>query len=260
MKHLEEQLNNTRRHVYESMEVSSDTIQRVHDRVLQSLPKVKPSQARKWPARLMMTFAAVLVVAIITPEIVRVMKPEPIASSHQAGSMPTNHKTADQQNNSVSATHIQPASEQDQLLRLDKLGFGQTYTEIRTEYPEIGPLGPEGGMDSLGQQGLTEAKVDRMMFEHPVSLEFNFKNDHMYSYVFTFAGLDQQTADSLAMKIRTFYEAIYGKSKTVNNDDPSSTTSQTILIPKKPEPITITRIHQADGTYMLSWGSQVSNP
>lgn len=99
-----------------------------------------------------------------------------------------------------------PAYGEDDLLLLgNNLPFGLTYQEVKEQFPEIGPARAEGGLQDLGDIGLTEAVLKLELLGHRAELEFNFNHDQLYSYYFFILCEDAGVAEKLYQYLQDFY-------------------------------------------------------
>jgi|GEM_PF-1516536 hypothetical protein len=96
------------------------------------------------------------------------------------------------------------------LMIIKELPLGTTYAKIKEVFPSVKEPRPEGGMVDLGKQGYTEAFVKVELLGKKGDLEFNMKNDTLYSYYYTISEADFEKASDLYLGIQQFYNKEFG--------------------------------------------------
>jgi hypothetical protein len=143
--------------------------------------------------------------------------------------------------------------DEDWLLLVRQLRFGLTYADLDGMLPGLGELAPDGGVSG----DLHEAKRSVRLFDYDADLEFNFKNDSLYSYYFFVRELGGSASQELYDWLQKFYTEHYAgySEETTDEHGYSSRTSYW-----KGDGFTavLTRSIQGDAC-SVSWGFQLSN-
>lgn len=116
----------------------------------------------------------------------------------------------DDKEETLELKHEERLDDTDLLLLGNKLPFGSDYSVVRSHFPELGPYGAEGGLQSLAEAGLMEAVLQTEILGHQAKLEFNFQLDRLYSYYFFTTHADEDTATELYEYLQDFYIERYG--------------------------------------------------
>lgn len=114
--------------------------------------------------------------------------------------------------NSSSENSFAGFSKDDQsfITALDTLKFGNNFNKVKTTFPILKGIRPEGGNDDLAAQGLTESKSSTTILGHPVEIEFNFKNDSLYSYTLSYNEKNYDAAEEVYDYLISYYGKKYG--------------------------------------------------
>lgn len=96
------------------------------------------------------------------------------------------------------------------LHKLDTISLNSSYQKVKESFPGVKGVGPEGGSKALADQGLTETKASAQFMEYPAEVEFNFKNDSLYSYYIMVHEPDPERSDSLYQGIHDYYVEKHG--------------------------------------------------
>ena len=91
--------------------------------------------------------------------------------------------------------------------------LGSSYKKVKANVDSLSNIQPEGGISALGDEGLTEAKTKIMFKQYPSEVEFNFKNDSLYSCYFTINELKQKEILDLHREIRSVYDTLFGSAE-----------------------------------------------
>ncbi|MBI4056309.1 MAG: hypothetical protein HY399_02040 [Elusimicrobia bacterium] len=172
-----------------------------------------------------------------------------ILSSFAAGCMPHQIRTP-----SLTAT---PADEK-YLLLIQQVPLDLTYEEVKKQIPTLGKKLPEGGSDVLQQQGLTEASTKVSLFNSEALLEFNFKNDKLYSTFFSLSEIDCDASQSLYQQLQKFYSSRFGKASEESETEEGYPREGSSWSTKNSSIILENNIY--DNSCTLSWGFQTSQP
>ena len=101
-------------------------------------------------------------------------------------------------------------NDRDLLLLGKKLPFGLGYQDVKSRFPNLGPLEAEGGLQSLADAGLMEAVLQTEILGHQAKLEFNFQQERLYSYYFFTTHTDEDAATELYEYLQDFYRERHG--------------------------------------------------
>jgi hypothetical protein len=95
-----------------------------------------------------------------------------------------------------------------ELLQTVEMGF--SFNEVKAKYPSVKGIRPEDKKDDLAAAGFTESVCKQAVFGGEASAEFNFKDDSLYSYVFTYNDKDHEKADQVFQAIKKYYSNKWG--------------------------------------------------
>src|SRR5690606_34680519 len=96
---------------------------------------------------------------------------------------------------------------------------GTPFKQIKELFPAVKDPRPEGGSADLGKQGYSEALVKLDLMGKKADLEFNMKNDTLYSYYFTITEADYEKASDIYLGIQQFYNKEFGPCKEENVEE-----------------------------------------
>ncbi|MBO8128532.1 MAG: hypothetical protein H0Z39_04940 [Peptococcaceae bacterium] len=102
-------------------------------------------------------------------------------------------------------------TDEEKLLLINYLPLGASYEEVKSLFPTVSELMPEGDLESLGKRGLYEAFLNIHIFDREAKLEFNFKDNRLYSYYFRLDELDKTVSTELYQHLQEFYTTYFGK-------------------------------------------------
>lgn len=241
MEHIQDLLNDARQHVHNSLDVSDETIRRLHDRVMRALPKAQKTPKKWIPA----TVAAITVAAAAV-----MVMPRVIDYSNTIASDPIPAKI----------NRIGQLSDNEKMLLLETVPFGATYEQIKQMAPELSQQMPEGGMESPGPEGLTQAVMLVKLYNVETKIEFNFRNGKMYSFYYIPGIRDPHEAANLEKKVVEFYTKTYGPSESEKqaNGAGATTEATTQWTPQPNFTVSVTNSRNYDNTAYLAWGFQLS--
>jgi hypothetical protein len=141
------------------------------------------------------------------------------------------------------------------LLLVEYLPLGESYDEVKGRFISLGPAGPEGGMQSLGEAGLTQATMKVNVLDHDEALEFNFRHDSLYSYYYTAAKLDTTSAGDLWGYLNEFYTQHFGVSRQETDSEATYYLQTAIWATDEFDVILSLRLETA-GPASVIWGFQ----
>lgn len=99
------------------------------------------------------------------------------------------------------------------LMLADQIALGTDYQKIKEQVPNLKEIRPEGNSDVLAAEGLTEATASASFMEKQTGIEFNFKNDSLYSFYYLINELNTEKGERLYKGIRTYYLERWGEGK-----------------------------------------------
>ena len=73
---------------------------------------------------------------------------------------------------------------------ISAIPLGLNYLQVKEKVDGLSAMRPEGGIESLGREGLHEAVTQVTFDTLQTELEFNFRDSTLYSYYYTASGLD----------------------------------------------------------------------
>lgn len=139
------------------------------------------------------------------------------------------------------------------LLLGDTLSFGLSYKEVKAQFPEVGQLQAEGGLQSLEESGLQEAVLKTEVLGHTAELEFNFEQDKLYSFYYFIALEDEAEAGELYSYLQNFYAAPLGKF-FIEEQEEGGISSETSYWQNEAYQLGLTHQVNVDGLHFVSWG------
>lgn len=92
----------------------------------------------------------------------------------------------------------------DRLLLYRQIPLGVSYQALRAALPDLSSLRHEAGSD------LTEAIVTFDVFGYPGQVEFNFKNEQLYSYQYSATLKDAAEMEALYTQLQSYYSGHFG--------------------------------------------------
>ncbi|MBX9851546.1 MAG: hypothetical protein K2X86_07275 [Cytophagaceae bacterium] len=146
--------------------------------------------------------------------------------------------------------------DQNLLMLSETFPMGTHFKSIHSKMPEFKGIRPEGGSDDLAAQGLTESKNKVTFLGKPADLEFNFKNDSLYSYYFTITETDFNKSEKLYRGIKQFYNKKIGQGKEIGAEEETRDKKTCVWTEKSSYGILTYNLN----TGLISWGFQNSKP
>jgi hypothetical protein len=98
-----------------------------------------------------------------------------------------------------------------ELLQTIEMGF--SFNEVKAKYPVVKGIRPEDKKDNLAEEGYTESVCKQSIFGGEASVEFNFKDDSLYSYVFTYNDKDSEKAEQVFQSVKKYYSDKWGEAQ-----------------------------------------------
>lgn len=98
-----------------------------------------------------------------------------------------------------------------ELLQVVEMGF--SFNEVKAKYPSVRGIRPEDKKDDLAAAGFTESVCKQSLFGGEASAEFNFKDDSLYAYVFTYTDKDSEKAEKVFQAIKKYYSDKWGEAQ-----------------------------------------------
>lgn len=122
---------------------------------------------------------------------------------------PENNQKNNQSSKQTTKLQFSP-DEKDFLDHFDSLKPGVSFKELKHTFPVVKGIRPEAGNEELASQGLTESLATIQLLNADARLEFNFKNDSLYSYFSVMKEADLDKADDLFLLLQNHYNKLYG--------------------------------------------------
>jgi hypothetical protein len=141
------------------------------------------------------------------------------------------------------------------LMLQETYPLGTNFKKIHDDM-HIKGIRPEGGSDELAAQGLTESTTKMNVAGKPANLEFNFKNDSLYSFYYSITENDFNKAEKYYKGIKQFYISKLGPCKEPVAEEENRTTKSCIWGEKYPYAIMTYDLNK--GT--ITWGFQNAKP
>lgn len=141
------------------------------------------------------------------------------------------------------------------LLMVEKFPFGTNFKKIHDELGIKG-IRPEGGMDELAAQGLTESKMKKVLMNKNVDVEFNFKNDSLYSFYYSFTENDFNKGEKLFKGLKQFYNKKLGTAEIPPAEEETRHIRTCLWREKAPYGVLSYNVN----TGLISWGFQNTKP
>jgi hypothetical protein len=96
---------------------------------------------------------------------------------------------------------------------LQKIEMGYSFNEVKEKYNAVKGIRPEDKKDELASAGLTESVCKQSLFGGEAIAEFNFKDDSLYSYFFTYNEKDSEKAEQVFNAVKKYYNDQWGESQ-----------------------------------------------
>ncbi len=94
------------------------------------------------------------------------------------------------------------------LFQTIEMGF--SFVKVKANYKMVKGIRPEEKKDELANEGYTESVCKQNLFAGVAVAEFNFKNDSLYSFFFTFSDKDTEKAEQIFQAVKRHYSATLG--------------------------------------------------
>ena len=95
----------------------------------------------------------------------------------------------------------------DRMLLHKQVPLDVSYQSLKQAMPQLGTLRHEGGRD------LTEARLLIEVLGYQAEVEFNFKNEMLYSYYYQLGLNSRDEANAAYQKLQDYYSRFYGASE-----------------------------------------------
>ncbi|HSZ25080.1 MAG TPA: hypothetical protein VK766_05155 [Cytophagaceae bacterium] len=96
---------------------------------------------------------------------------------------------------------------------LQKIEMGFSFNEVKAKYPSVKGIRPEEKKDDLAIAGLTESVCKQSLFGGEAIAEFNFNNDSLYSFFFTYSEKNTDKSEQVFNAIKTYYSNRLGEAQ-----------------------------------------------
>jgi hypothetical protein len=96
---------------------------------------------------------------------------------------------------------------------LQKVEMGYSFNEVKSKYDAVKGIRPEDKKDELASAGLTESVCKQSLFGGEAIAEFNFKDDSLYSYFFTYSEKDSEKAEQVFNAVKKYYNTQLGEAQ-----------------------------------------------
>lgn len=146
--------------------------------------------------------------------------------------------------------------DKDYLKLYETFPMGTTSKAIHDKLPAMKGVRPEGGSNELAAQGLTESKIKITFLGKPADLEFNFKNDSLYSFYITVTEHDFNKADNIYKGIKQHYNKEIGPGVEPTVEEETRDIKNCYWSEKAPYGVITYQINSG----IISWGFQNEKP
>ncbi|USG66836.1 hypothetical protein NDK47_05925 [Brevibacillus ruminantium] len=252
---LEQQLTNRKELVHQALRLTPEEARKLEQRTMASLTasqtKGKRSFARQW-ALAGIAVAAALFLWIqpfsLQPDtdpgqhLTAPPEPSPFRATSPGHELPTEPKPA--------AVSWQTEEERLELYRVFELGM--TYDEAKRLFPELGELGPQGGLEGLGEAGLHEATMPVVLGNEQAVLSLHFQNGFLYAARYQIESRDEQKVQQLKKNLEAFYAPAFGSPTAEKIESGDSLAWGPYFN------LALTKNY--DGRFFLVWGMQGGEP
>jgi hypothetical protein len=103
------------------------------------------------------------------------------------------------------------AKDKEYLSLLTQIELGFSYKEVKAKCSHVKGIRPEEKKDDLATKGLTESVCKLPLFETEASAEFNFKDDSLYSFYFTYTEANSEKVEMVFQALKKHYSAQWGE-------------------------------------------------
>ena len=134
--------------------------------------------------------------------------------------------------------------------------MGSSSKSIHTKIPALKGIRPEGGSDELAAQGLTESKAKITILKKPADLEFNFRNDSLYSFYYTITEEDYNKAEKIYKGLQQFYNKKLGPGVQLTAEEETRHLRTSVWMDTFPYGV----MTYDTNTGIISWGFQNTKP
>jgi hypothetical protein len=96
---------------------------------------------------------------------------------------------------------------------MQNIEMGYSFNDVKSKYDAVKGIRPEDKKDELASAGLTESVCKQSLFGGEAIAEFNFKDDSLYSYFFTYSEKDSEKAEQVFNAVKKYYNTKWGESQ-----------------------------------------------
>ncbi len=150
---------------------------------------------------------------------------------------------------------VYPLSKEDKVVLdlLQSIEMGFSYLEVKEKYALVKGIRPEDKKDELANAGYTESLCKQTLFEGVASAEFNFKNDSLYSYFFTFNDKNSEKAEQVFQAVKKYYSSKWGQAQAEEIEEENHY-SQTYVWPARS---IVPYVNYNVNTNTIVWGKRI---
>ena len=105
---------------------------------------------------------------------------------------------------------LKKMTDEEKLMIFNLIPKRITYQDAKAILPEMGELKTEGGGSFDPNYGLYESFLYLEIFGRPAKIEFNYRNDSLYTYYFFISNIDSSLAEEIYSNLQRFYEGKFG--------------------------------------------------
>jgi len=136
---------------------------------------------------------------------------------------------------------------------LDKIEIGYSFNNVRVKYPLVKGIRPEEKKDVLATAGLTESVCKQPIFGGVAAAEFNYKNDSIYSYYFTYSDKNFKKTEQIFYSIMDYYSEKWGEPNPEGVEEENHY-SQNYIWPSKRKSVFF--VNYNINTGLIVWGKR----
>ncbi|QQE75302.1 hypothetical protein KDJ56_04755 [Brevibacillus composti] len=143
-------------------------------------------------------------------------------------------------------------TEADKLALYQVFSLGMTYAEAKALFPELGELGPQGGLDGLGEAGLHQATMPVTLGDDQAELSLHFQHGFLYAARYQIESTDEAGITQEKERLEAFYAPAFGTPREEGIEAGTSTAWSPYFN------MGLTKNY--DGRFFLIWGLQGGEP
>jgi len=134
------------------------------------------------------------------------------------------------------------------------IDIGFNFNKTKEKYPSLKGIRPEENRDALASAGLTESVCKQPLFGGEAIAEFNYRNDSLYSYNFTYPELNSEKAEQVFEEIKKYYSVKWGEALQERVEE-DNRFSQIFLWPNVKS--VVPYINYNLNTNTITWGKRI---